>query len=121
MVSSFLKFSLDILHKILSTSFSDPTDINFIASNKPTQPAAITKESLYAQQNFVTNNQTYFYQEWFVCYFTLFVYQESGTGQTAASGYLMLTPAAVSSQEQPFSFKNFKSTFHSVGFHFRKK
>jgi hypothetical protein len=44
-----------------------------------------------------------YYQQWFVCYFTLLVHQESGTGLTAASGYLMLTAAAVSSQEQPFS------------------
>ncbi len=46
-----------------------------------------------------------------VCLLFLLVRQESGTGQTAASGYLMLTPAVVSSQEQRFSFKNLKSTF----------
>jgi hypothetical protein len=43
-----------------------------------------------------------------VCYFALFVHQESGTGQTAASGYQMLTAAAVSSQEQRFFLQKFK-------------
>jgi hypothetical protein len=73
--------------------------------NQVNHAAALTKESHHAQTFFIST---------MVCYLDLFVRQESGTGQTAASGYLMLSPAVVSSQEQPFSFKN------SVGCRYRK-